>query len=90
MSDVFQNNDPPPPHCPASVYPPARFWCGGRIHSLGGVGGEGAIFWKSADTALYSTYVSTLWIILRTRIKLHRLSFSLLKSDSPPGMQINH
>jgi hypothetical protein len=23
MSDVFQNIDPPPPHRPASVYPPA-------------------------------------------------------------------
>ncbi len=28
---------PPPPHCPASVYPPSpRLWWGGRTHSLGG------------------------------------------------------
>jgi hypothetical protein len=28
MSGVLQNIDPPPPHCPASVYPPA-FGAGG-------------------------------------------------------------
>ncbi len=43
------------PHCPASV------WGGGRTHSLGGQGGGGSIFWKTPDTALYSTYVRTLW-----------------------------
>jgi hypothetical protein len=32
-----------------------------RTHSLGGEGG-GSIFWKTPDTALYSTYVSTLCI----------------------------
>ncbi len=63
---------PPPPHRPASVllgftvYPPG-LWCGGRTHSLGGEGGEGSIFCKTPlassrfdQTALYSTYVSTL------------------------------
>jgi hypothetical protein len=25
-------------------------------------GGGGSIFWKTPDTALYSTYVSTLWL----------------------------
>jgi hypothetical protein len=38
MSGVFQNIDLPPPHRPASVYPP-RLWCGGKTHSLGGEGG---------------------------------------------------
>jgi hypothetical protein len=28
---------------------------------VGGEGGGGSIFWKTPDTALYSTYVSTLW-----------------------------
>jgi hypothetical protein len=36
MSGVFQNIDPPPPHRPASVYPPA-FGAGGDTP----VGGEG-------------------------------------------------
>ncbi len=48
MSDVFQNVDPHPPS-----------W--GGTHSLGGEGGGGSIFWKTQGTALYSTYVSTLW-----------------------------
>jgi hypothetical protein len=37
MSGVFQNIDPPSPHRPASVYPPA-FDARGRTHSLGGEG----------------------------------------------------
>jgi hypothetical protein len=32
-----------------------------RTHSLGGEGDGGSIFWKTRNTALYSTYVSTLW-----------------------------
>jgi hypothetical protein len=28
-------------------------------------GGEGSKFWKAPDTALYSTYVSTLWVETR-------------------------
>jgi hypothetical protein len=39
-----------------------RLWCWGRTHSLGGEGGGGPIFWKTADTALYSTCVCTLWV----------------------------
>jgi hypothetical protein len=42
---------PDPPQRPAIVYP--RLLCGER-------GGGGSIFWKTRDTALYSTYVSTL------------------------------
>ncbi len=52
---------PHPPHRPASVYQPPLVR--GRTHSLGGEGGGGSIFWKMRDTALHSTYVSTLWLI---------------------------
>jgi hypothetical protein len=58
MSGVFQNIDPPPPSSPGESVPPA-FGAGGT-HSLVGEGGGGSIFWKTPDTALYSTYVSTL------------------------------
>jgi hypothetical protein len=38
-----------------------HLWCGGRTQTLGGEGvGGGSIFWKTPDTALYSTFVSTL------------------------------
>ncbi len=38
-----------------------RLWCVGRGDTLAGRrGGGGSIFWKTPDTALYSTYVSTL------------------------------
>ena len=33
-------------------------------HSLGGEGGLGSIVRKTPDTALYSIYVSTLWLFL--------------------------
>jgi hypothetical protein len=59
MSGVFQNIDPP-----------TR--CGGRTHSLGGEGGGGSIFWKTPDTALYSTYVSTLWLYLSPPVSWYR------------------
>ncbi len=60
MSGVFQNIDPSPPHRPTSVYPRA-FGAGGGEDTLAGWrGGGGSIFWKTLDTALYSTYVSTL------------------------------
>jgi hypothetical protein len=47
MSGVFQNIDPPPPHRPASVYPPAF---GAGEDTLA------AIVWslEDANTALYS------------------------------------
>jgi hypothetical protein len=60
MSGVFQNIDHPPPHRPASVNP--RLSCGGEDLLAGWRGGGGSIFWKTPDTALYSTYVSTLCI----------------------------
>jgi hypothetical protein len=60
MAGVSPNIDPPPPSPPCECVPPPPFWCGGRTHSLVGEGGGGSIFWKTSDTALYSTYVSTL------------------------------
>jgi hypothetical protein len=59
MSGVFQNIDPPPPSPPGECVPPA--FVAGGTHSLGGDWGGGSIFCKTPDTALYSTYVSTLW-----------------------------
>jgi hypothetical protein len=61
MAGVFQNIDPPSPSPPDDC---VGLWCGGRTHSLGGEGGGGSIFWKTSDTALYSTYGSTLWNIV--------------------------
>jgi hypothetical protein len=59
MSGVFQNIDPHPLYRPASVYTPA-FGAGGGHTRLLERGVGGSIFWKTSDTALYSTYVSTL------------------------------
>ncbi len=61
MSGVFPNIDPPAPHCPASVYPPAIGAGGG--HTRWAERGWGSIVWvwKTPDTALYYIYVSTLY-----------------------------
>ncbi len=60
MSGVFRNIDPhPPPPCPASVSVPPAFGAGEDTLAGWNGGGE-SIFWKTPDTALYSTYVSTL------------------------------
>jgi hypothetical protein len=58
MSGVFQTIDPPPPHRPASVYPPSLVR--GEDPLAWGKGGGGSIVWKTPDSALYSAYVSTL------------------------------
>jgi hypothetical protein len=59
MSGVFKNIDHTPPHRPASVCPPPLVR--GEGDTLAGRrGGGGSIFWKTTDTALYYTYVSTL------------------------------
>jgi hypothetical protein len=61
MPGVFQNINPrpPPPFCLASVYPPPPLVRGEDTLS-GWRGGWGSIFCKTPDTALSSTYVSTL------------------------------
>jgi hypothetical protein len=64
MSCVFQNIDPPPPS-------PPGLCCGGRTHSPDGEGGGGSIFWKTQDTALYSTYIEyTLCILFKIFVKI--------------------
>jgi hypothetical protein len=55
MSGVFQNIVSLPPH---------RRECVPLVlgeDTLAGWRGGGSIFWKTPDTALYSTYVSPLW-----------------------------
>jgi hypothetical protein len=59
MSGVFQIIDPPPPHRTASAYPPPLVRGEHTLAGRRGVWG-GSIFWKTTDTALYSTNVSTL------------------------------
>jgi hypothetical protein len=60
MSGVFRNIDPPPPpHRPASMYPPA-FGAGGG-HTRWVERGWGVnIVRKTPDTAVYSIYLRTL------------------------------
>ncbi len=45
-SKILKIIDPPPPHCPASVYPPPLVR--GRTHSLGGEGGRGVNIFEDA------------------------------------------
>jgi hypothetical protein len=59
MSGVFQNIYPHPPPRPTSVYPPPLVR--GEDILAGRRGGWGVNILEDADTALYSTYVSTLW-----------------------------
>jgi hypothetical protein len=56
MSGVFQNIDLPSPHRPASVYHPAFGGVRGEDTLAGWREDRGSIFWKTPDTALYSTY----------------------------------
>ncbi len=62
MSGVFRNIDPPAPLQPGEcvVYPPSLVR--GEDTLAGWRGGGGSIVRKTPDTALYSTYVSTLWL----------------------------
>jgi hypothetical protein len=64
MSGVFQNIDPPPPHCPASVTPPPALGAGGG-HTRWVERGWGVNILEDArhSSVLYCTYVSTLWIL---------------------------
>jgi hypothetical protein len=51
MSRVFQNIDPPPPSPPGEYVLCAFVVGGGHTRRV-----ERSIFWKTQDTALYSTY----------------------------------
>ncbi len=91
MSCVFQNIDPPPTSPPGECVP--RLRCGGEDTLAGWKGGGGSIFWKTPDTALYSTYVSTLWLRLLIIIEIERkapdqrwkcILFSVVFTPSPP------
>jgi hypothetical protein len=59
MSCVFQNIDPHPPLRPVSVYLPPLARGEDTLAAPGGEGGGGSIFWKTQDTALYSTYIES-------------------------------
>jgi hypothetical protein len=60
LSCVFRNIDPPPPHRPASVYPPSLVRGEGTIAEWRG--GGRSIVLRMPDTALYSIFVSTSWV----------------------------
>ncbi len=63
MSGVFQNIDHPPPSTPGECVSPlvrGEDTLGGW-RGVGG-GGGGVNILEDTDTALYSTYVSTLWL----------------------------
>jgi hypothetical protein len=55
MSFVFQNIDPPPPSPPREC----AFVAGGGHTRRVERGVGGSIFWKTQDTALYSTYIES-------------------------------
>jgi hypothetical protein len=60
MSGVFQNIDPHPLTAWRVCTPPPPPLVRGEETLARWKGGGGSIFWKTPDTALYSTYVSTL------------------------------
>jgi hypothetical protein len=63
-----------------------RLWCGGRTHSLGREGVGGSIVRLTPDTALYSTYVSTLCFVATAWPFGHARSIYSLQFASPgPG-----
>jgi hypothetical protein len=62
MAGVCQNIDPPQPSLPGECVPPAFGAGGGHIRWLEGVGGGGQYFGRRQTSALYSTYVGTLWL----------------------------
>jgi hypothetical protein len=63
MSGVYRNIDPPPPHRPASVYPP-DFGAGGG-HTRWVV--RGSKVWKTPDT-LYCTCICKYFVVERIRL----------------------
>jgi hypothetical protein len=58
MSGVFRNIDPPPPHRPTSVHPPAIGSGGG--HTRWVERGGSSIFRKTPDNALYTLYLEVM------------------------------
>jgi hypothetical protein len=65
MSGVFQNIDPPTPLTARRVCVVGEAFGAEGGHTRWvemGMGGGESIFWKTPDTALYSTYVRTLWV----------------------------
>ncbi len=65
MSGVLQNIDLPPPHRPASMYPPTpAFGAGGGHTRWVERGGGGVKSWKTPDTALYSIYVHKYFVAI--------------------------
>jgi hypothetical protein len=83
MSDVFKNIDPPPLLLYSET--PTLSSPGECVHSARGEdtlagwrGGGGSIFRKTPDTALYSTYVSTLRY---KRYKLEKLPENIHYGD---------
>ncbi len=58
VSGIFQNIDPPPPSPPSECVLPRTK--GGGVHSPGGEGGGGSIFWKTPDKGLASYSIISL------------------------------
>jgi hypothetical protein len=83
MSGFFQNIDPHPLTA-RRVCTPRLLWGGGRKHLLGGegVGGQYFDILEDAPTALYTTYVNTLWLFHSYTIDRTNLPF-VLSSKEP-------
>jgi hypothetical protein len=63
MSLVFQNIDPPPPSLPGECVPPPPFGAGEDTLAGWRKGWGGVNILEDADTALDSTYESTLCLL---------------------------
>jgi hypothetical protein len=70
MSGVHHNIDHTHPLAARGVR------CGGEDTLAGCRGGGGSLFWKTPDTALYSTYASTMCLHV---FRLMKAAFFLLK-----------
>jgi hypothetical protein len=68
---------PHPPHGPASVYPPPLVR--GEDTLAGWRGGGGSLVRKTPDTALYSIYVSTLWVNITMLPAVHSFTVNYTK-----------
>jgi hypothetical protein len=86
MSCVFQNIDPPSPSPPGEC-----------VLSAFGAGGGQSIFWKTQDTALFSTYIeSSLQCLIHeksggfSRIFLQKLIVELFAGHQNQNQKIHH